>query len=246
MNIIDTLGNAFQKGLAIIQKAGEVTHSATDILLDALAGEIKKKGEEKLKEFYSKSRKNLIVSAILNGAMLLCAALTAVFLRGAKEFGLLAAAFINYIILGRAVFNITRFIRAVIIPYRPLIVKLLPVFWAALGKTKSFKAAVQDAIRAAVRFLYNDKVPEEARIAHGVGSSLGLVKSLAEIENKAAYDFYPLVCRFLRAALLYNALLFTVCYGILVFVVKYFVIGTMLNMAFIDLFIFPFLYITGN
>jgi hypothetical protein len=42
-----------------------------------------------------------------------------------------------------------------------------------------------------------------------------------------------------------NILLFTACYGLLIFAVKHFVIGTMLNMSFVDLCAYPLVYGMG-
>jgi hypothetical protein len=239
MSLIDTLGDTFQKGLDFVQKAIEVTRTAADMLLDAAAGEVKKQGEEKLKEFYEKSRKNLIVSAVLNGSMLLCLVFVVFFARELNDWGILAASFINYIILGRAVFNITNFIRT-LMPYRELAGNILPV----LRGSANIQRALKDAIRSVVRF-YITKAPEIAQKIYGAGSAIGAFPKLSEIEDRAADDFYPLVCRFLRVALIYNALLFGICYGLLIFVVKHFIIGTMINMSFVDFFVFPFVYIAG-
>jgi hypothetical protein len=236
MSLIDTLGDTFQKGLEFVQKAVEVTRTAADILLDAVAGELRKQGEEKLKEFGEKSWKDFTVSAILNGSMLLCLVFVAFFVRELKDWGILAAAFINYIILGRAVFNITRFIRT-LMPYRELAGSILPV----LRSSVNFQSALKDSIRSVVRF-YIIKTPEIAQKIYAIGSAIDAFPKLNEIEDKAAEDFYPLVCRFLRVVLLYNVLLFTVCYGLLIFVVKYFIIGTMLNMSFVDLYAYPLVY----
>jgi hypothetical protein len=244
MNLIETLGNIFQKGIEITQKAVEVTHTASEMLLDAAAVVIIKKGEEELKKTCARSRRNLVISAILNGVMLLAAVLIAFFLRELETWGILAIALINYVILGRAVFNILRFTRTIILPYRELIMLLIPAFPGELRKRKSFEGAVKETIRAAVRY-YVAKAPEIAQKIHGAGSILGAFPSLGEIENKAAADFYPLVCRLLRVILLYNILLFTFCYGLLVFIVKRFIIGTMLGMSFIGLYTYPFVFIMG-
>jgi hypothetical protein len=239
MSLINSLGDTLQKGLGIVQKAIEVTRTAADILLDAAAGEVKRQGERKLKEFYERSRKNFIVSASLNGSLLLCLALVAFFVRELKGWGILAAALINYSILGRAVFNTTRFIRT-LMPYRELAGHILPV----LRGSANIQGAVKDSIRSVIRF-YITKAPEIAHKLYAAGSVMGACPKLNEIEDKAVEDFYPLVCRFLRMALLYNVLLFTVCYGILIFVAKYFIIGTALNMSFVDFFVYPFFYMAG-
>jgi hypothetical protein len=137
MRLIDILGDTFQKCLEFFQKSVEVTHTAADILLDAVDGEVRKQGEERLKNFYEKSRENLIISAILNGSMLLCLVFIVFFARELKDWGILAAALINYIIMGRAFFNIMRFIRTVM-PYRKLIGNILPV----LRGSENFRSAM--------------------------------------------------------------------------------------------------------
>jgi hypothetical protein len=169
--------------------------------------------------------------------MLLCLVFVAFFIRELKDWGIFAAALINYIILGRAVFNITRFIRT-LMPYRELVGNILPV----LCGSANFRNAIKDSIRFVIRF-YITKAPEIAQKIYSLGSVIDAFPKLNEIEDKAVNDFYPLVCRFLRVVLLYNVLLFTVCYGLLIFIVKHFAIGTMLNMSFVDLYAYPFVYI---
>jgi hypothetical protein len=239
MSLINTLGDTFQKGIEFVQKAIEVTRTASDILLDAAAGEVKRQGEKKLNEFYESSRKNLIVSASLNGSMLLCLLIVVFFVRELKGWGILVAALINYSILGRAAFNTTRFIRT-LMPYRELAGHILPV----LRGSRNIQIAVKGSIRSVIRF-YITKAPEIAQKIYAAGSVIGAFPNLKEIEDKAVEDFYPLVCRFLRVAFLYNVLLFTVCYGLLIFAVKHFIIGITLNMSFVDFFVYPFVYIAG-
>jgi nucleoside diphosphate kinase len=231
------MGDTFQKGLEFFQKAVEVTHTAADILLDAVAGEVRKQGEERLKKFYEKSRKNLIISAILNGSMLLCLVFIVLFARELKDWGILAAALINYIIMGRAVFNIMRFIRTVM-PYRKLIGNILP----GLRGSENFRSAIKNSIRSVIRF-YITGAPEIAQKIYNIGSAMDAFPKLNEIEDKAAEDFYPLVCRFLRVALLYNVLLFGICYGAFVFIIKRFMFNAMLGIDFLDLFAYPFVFL---
>jgi large-conductance mechanosensitive channel len=205
-DLINTVSSA-QKTIRL------VTDTASDFVIYA--------GEQKLRKIFENSRKNLIISIVLNGDMFIWAALTAFFRHSIKDAGVFIAALINYVILGRVIFNILRFIRTLWQPYHTLITYLLPVFWAGLKKLKSLQGAIKDTIRAALRYLYKDKMPETVRKIISFSSAFNLIKNWIEIEDKAAADFYPLVCRFLRVALLYNILLFTVCYGLLIFVVKY-------------------------
>lgn len=216
---------------------------ATDAALAAASAYARRKGREFLAEFNVRAYRNFIISAALNGVMLLCAVLSVIFLRQRNGIGILAAAFVNYVILGRALFNIARFFCTVLVPYHRLIAFALPVFFNGLGMLKSLKLAIQVTIVAVVDYFYDDKVPSALKIVHQIASDFGLIKNRDEIKDMAVTDFYPLVCRFLRVALVYNVLLFTVCYGLLLFVVKHFVIGTMLNMSFADFFVYPFVYI---
>jgi uncharacterized membrane protein YkvA (DUF1232 family) len=217
----------------------------TDAALEAASAYVRQKGMESLTELNSRAYKNLGISAFLNTVMLLCAVFSVVFLRQRSGIVILAAALVNYVILGRALFNFARFFRTVLIPYHRLIAFALPVFFNSLGMLKSFKLAIQVTIVAVVDYFYKDKIPPVFQIVHEIASAFGLIKNRDEINDMAVTDLYPLVCRFLRVILLYNVLLFTVCYGLLVFVVKHFVIGTMLNMSFIDFFIYPFVYMAG-
>jgi hypothetical protein len=237
------LGKAIQKGLEFAHVAVKVTRAVTDNLLDTAVSVLIQKGGEKLQEFYEKSRKNFIVSLVLNGSMLVCLSLAIFFLHELLRLSLLAAALINYVVLGRALFNAALFVRAAVLPYRELIVFLFPGFIGALRKPRSLEGAIKETTREAVRY-YVAKAPEIAQKIHSVGSILGAFPNLAEIENKAANDFYPFICRFLKAVF-FNILLFTVCYGLLIIIVKMFIIRGMLNMNFIDLYVYPFVFIIG-
>jgi hypothetical protein len=221
---------------------GRIIRTGADLALDAASDYAIAEGEKKLRELGEHGRENLVISAALNGAMLTSTAVTAFFIYSLYGAGLFAAALINYVILGRALLNFVRLVRTVLIPYRRLIIYVLPVFWSGRQKYKSFNSTIQEAIRAAVRFYYNDKVPETAQTIHDFASAFGLVKNRAELEDKAATDFYPLVCRFLRVALVYNVLLFGICYGALVFIIKRFMFNAMLGMRLWDLFAYPFTF----
>jgi hypothetical protein len=228
--------------LSRILHIGRIIRTGTDLALDAASDYAIAEGEEKLRELSEHARENLVVSAVLNGVMLLCAVFSVIFLRHGNGLGILAAALANYVILGRALFSIVRFFRTVLVPYHRLIVFALPVFFNGLRTLKSLKLAIQVTIVAVVDYFYDDKVPSAFKIVHRIASDFGLIKNRDEIKNMAVTDFYPLVCRFFRVVLLYNVLLFTVCYGLLIFVVKHFIIGTMLNMSFVDLYAYPFVY----
>jgi hypothetical protein len=225
-----------------IRRVGRIIRAGTDLALATASDYAIAEGEEKLKEFCEKSRKDLVVSASLNGVMLLFAVLSVIFLQRRNGIGILAAALVNYVILGRALFNAARFLRTILIPYRRLIAFTLPVFFNGLAVLKSLKLAIQVSIVAVFDYFYKDKVPPTLKIAHEISSAFGLIKNREEIKNKAADDFYPLVCRFFRVVLLYNVLLFTVCYGAVVFIVKRFMFNAMLGMGFLDLFIYPFAF----
>jgi uncharacterized membrane protein YkvA (DUF1232 family) len=217
----------------------------TDASLDVASAHIRRKGEESLAKLNARAYKDFIISAALNGVMLLCAVLSMIFLRRRNGIGILVTALINYVILGRALFSVVRFFYTILIPYHRLISFVLPVFFNGLGILNSFKLAIQVTIVAVVDCFYHEKIPPAFKIVHQIASDFALIKNRDEIKDMAAADFYPLVCRFLRVVFVYNVLLFTVCYGLLIFVVKRFVIETMLNINFVDLYTYPFVYITG-
>jgi uncharacterized membrane protein YkvA (DUF1232 family) len=230
--------------LLIVNHVKSIIRSATDAALDAASAYARRKGVESLVELNAKAYKNLIVSAALNGTMLLCAVLSVIFLHQ-RGIGILIAALVNYFLLGRALFNVVRFFRAILVPYRRLIAFALPVFFNGLRMLKSLKLAIQVSIVAVVDYFYEDKVPSALKIVYKITSDFGLIKNRDEINDMAANDFYPLLLRFLRMVLLYNVLLFTVCYGLLIFIAKFFIMGTMLGMSFVDLYLYPFVYIAG-
>jgi uncharacterized membrane protein YkvA (DUF1232 family) len=231
--------------LFIVGQIKTAIRLATDAAFNAASAYAQRKGAESLAELNARARKNFAVSAVLNGVMLLCAVLSVIFLRQRNGIGILAAALVNYVILGRALFSIAKFFRIILIPYRKLIAFVLPVFFNGLAVLKSLKLAIQVSIVAVFDYFYKDKVPPALKIVYEIASAFGLIKNRDEIEDMTVTDFYPLVCRFLRVILFYNVLLFTVCYGLLIFVVKHFVIGTMLDMSFVDLYAYPFLYTAG-
>ncbi|MDR1388478.1 MAG: hypothetical protein LBJ31_00680 [Treponema sp.] len=214
----------------------------TDTAIDITCGGIHSSGEKALITINAKAQRSLAVSAVLNGIMLFCAAISAIFLRELKGAGILLAALINYAVLARALFSFLRFCRTILIPYRKIISFSLLVFLGSLRTTKSVKFSIQDTILFVIDYFYEDKVPSLLKAAHRIASDAGFIKNRDEIKDMAVTRFYPLICRFLRVVLLYNILLFSFCYGLLVFIAKRFVIGTMLSMNFVDLYAYPFVY----
>jgi uncharacterized membrane protein YkvA (DUF1232 family) len=229
----------------ITVKIAKIAKTITNAALDAVFEDAQRKGKETLAELNARAYKNLGISALLNGVMLLCAVLPVIFLRQRNGISILIAALVNYVILGRALFSCVRFLRTVLVPYHKLIVFVLPVFFNGLRMLKSLKLAIQVTIAAVFDYFYADKVSPPLQIVHEIASTFGLIKDRDEINDMVVTDFYPLVCRFLRVVLIQNVLLFTVCYGVLIFVVKHFVIGTALNMSFVDFFAYPFFYMAG-
>jgi uncharacterized membrane protein YkvA (DUF1232 family) len=226
----------------IVMQVKTAVRLAADAALDAASAYARQKGRESLAKLNANAYRNLAISAALDGVMLLCAVLSVIFPRQRNGIGIPAAALVNYVILGRALFNITRFFRTVLVPYRGLVAFVLPVFFNALAALKSFKPAIQVSIVAVFDYFYQNKVPSAFKIAHEISSAFGLIKNRDEIKDKAVNDFYPLVYRFLRVVLLYNVLLFTVCYGAVVFIVKRFLFSAMLGMGLLDLFVYPFTF----
>jgi len=221
-------------------QAKEIIRFVTDTALDAAASYGLDKGEETLARINARSQKNLAVSAALNGALLVCAALSAVFMRELNGAGFLAAAIINYALLGRALFSLLRFCHTVLIPYKKIITFSLMVFMDNFKTTKSIPLSIQETILFVTDYYYEDKVPSILKTAHLITADYGFVKTRGEIKNAVVDKFYPLVCRFLRTVLLYNVLLFMVCYGFLIFLLKRFVIGAALGMSMFDLYVYPF------
>jgi hypothetical protein len=223
-----------------LSKARNVIRGFTDAALDAASAYGQSVGKQALQKICVNGRKNLAVSAILNSAMLALALCAAVFLREFQTWPLLCAALINYVILGRAVFSLFRLAKTVLIPYWTVIKLVVPAVCGALRKTRSVQTALKTGICSAFNYYYDAKIPGPGRFAHKAGSLFGLVQTREELAQKTVSDFYPLVCRFLRVVLIYNVLLFTVCYGILIFIVKFFVLSRLLDVSMLDLYLYPF------
>jgi len=82
----------------------------------------------------------------MNGAALLCAALSAAFMRDLNGAGVLAAALINYALLARALCGALWFYRAVFIPYRQIIAFSLVVFLDKFKATTSIALSIRETI----------------------------------------------------------------------------------------------------
>jgi uncharacterized membrane protein YkvA (DUF1232 family) len=237
--LLDDVAVISMIGLLIIR----AVRLSTDYAIDDLSAKALRKGREELEKINGQARKRFIISAALDGTMLLCALFAAFLMPEIKNAGIFAASIINYVILIRAFCNIARFFLTVIIPHHSLIGFVFPVFAAAIYEFKSLTVAIKASIVAVTRYYYYDydrrnKIPNALRIVHEIAADFGLVKSVDEIEDYAADVFYPLVYRFLRA-ILFNILLFTVCYGVFIFIVKYFMFRQTLGMSLWRLWIYP-------
>jgi hypothetical protein len=221
-------------------KLVKFVRALTDSAIDAASDYGKFAGEKTLRKIIDRGRKNFRLSVILNAIMLVIATGVAFFIVDLRATGIIIVALINYVICGRAIINVIRFLRTVVIPYWKVIKKAATEFFAAFWRSRSFEIAMKAAIRVTFSHYYNDKLSGKVQTVHRLASLFGFTKNQAEIENKVADDFYPLACRFVIEILLYNIFLFTACYGFFIFILKTFIFSTVLKISIWQIWVLPF------
>lgn len=205
--------------------------SLTDTAIDiaSKAGQYYAKTE--LEKLCQISRKRTIVTAALNTATLVLLVLSAVFTGQLQGKTLFILSALNLILLARAVLNLSRFLLTVVKPYYKVISFSLPCFFSSLAKQRTLEAAIKTTIKTVCRLYYTDKVPELAQTAHKLASLFDLVQSPAEIEDKVARDFYPLIKKYIIQGLFLNIVLFAVCYGLFIIITKQIISQLALHMT---------------
>jgi hypothetical protein len=227
-------------------KLVEFVRALTDGAIDAASDYGKFAAKKNLEKIIDQGRKNFRLSIILNAVMLVIATGVAFFIADLRSAGIFIVALINYVICGRAIINIIRFFRTVIIPYREIIKKAIPGFFVAFRRSRSFETAVKMIIRVTFNYYYSDKLSDKVQTVHRLASLFGFAKSKSEIENKIADDFYPLIRYFVIKILIYNILFFTVCYGFFVFILKTLIFNVFLDIPLWKLWVYPFLLLNGG
>ncbi|GHV79257.1 hypothetical protein AGMMS49944_10480 [Spirochaetia bacterium] len=205
--------------------------SLTDTAIDIASKAGQSYAETELEKLCRISRKRNIVTAALNTVTLILLVLSAVFTGQLQGKTLFILSALNLILLARAALNLSRFLFTVVKPYYKVISVSLPCFFRSLVKQRSPEQAIKTTIKTVCRFYYTDKVPGLAQTAHKFASLFDLVQSPAEIEDKAARDFYPLVKKYIIQGMMLNIALFVVCYGIFIVITKQIIFQLALHMT---------------
>jgi hypothetical protein len=211
----------------------------TDTALDALIQTGVAAGKNAFAEMRAKSRKNLIVTTVLNAALLGIALVAALFASEARKVGIVAISAVNLFLLMRTAVKLAQFIQNPVRRYFYIIRFAVPCFARGIVRLRSCREAVKETIRAVYRYVYQEKLPKPVKFLHPIASVLGIIKSSGDIEEQAVRDFYPLVKSYMLEALVCNFALYSVCYGLFVYIIKNAVFVTMLHMTVPEVLFYP-------
>ncbi|GHU84587.1 hypothetical protein FACS189473_2280 [Spirochaetia bacterium] len=195
----------------------------SDILLDTTIEEGIKTVQEKLDAMDKRSRRNFLLSFCFD-MVFIAAAIVCLVVR--FKWALPALWVIGSIKLSCTLVRLVLLFRN-LKPYRELIKRFVPVFAREFVHARSLKKSIQPTIRDAFRFFYGEKINAAIKAVHNLATLIGATPSVSDIENKAVNSFYPPLNRYIRRLLLINVMCFIGFYGILVGIVKFYLISVL-------------------
>ncbi|GHV88253.1 hypothetical protein AGMMS50267_06130 [Spirochaetia bacterium] len=196
---------------------------ASDMVLDATIEEGLKKAQEKLDAMDKKSRHNFFLSFCFD-MVFIAVAIVCSIIRFKYALPLLLV--IGFAKLAHTLVRLVLLFRD-LKPHRKLIQKFVPVFVHELVHSRSLEKSIQAAIRYIFKFFYGEKINAAVKTVHNLTSFIGATPSVSEIEDKAVDNFYPPLNRYIRRLLLINVMCFIGFYGILVGIVKFYLISVL-------------------
>jgi len=150
---------------------------------------------------------------------------------------------IIFIVSGISIFQIVRFVFGAIksfvnfiIPYRNDILNILYDFI----HYKSFTTAVKRFIRKKFSEEYENKTKGAVRFFHSLGSKIGLVKSVNDIEDDVVDEFYGFIRNYVIKVIAYKVITFLAYCAIFNFLLRPFVFSYAMKMNVTDVVFYPF------
>jgi hypothetical protein len=213
----------FDKIISGAKKFVSGVRQFSDMALDAAIEEGIKTTQKKLDAMNKKSRHNFFLSFCFD-IVFITVALVCLIIRFKWALPVLW-------IIGAVKLAIT-LVRLLLLfrdlnPHWKLIKQFVPVFVREFVHSRSLEKSIQMTIRDAFRFFYGEKINTAIKVVHNVTSWMGATPSVNEIEDKAVDNFYPPLNRYIRRLLLIDVMCFIGFYGILIGIVKFYLISVL-------------------
>jgi hypothetical protein len=194
---------------------------ASNMVLDAAMEEGIKKAQEKLDTMNKKSRHNFFLSFCFD-MVFIAVAIVCLIVR--FKWALPVLWIIGSVKFVRTLVRLLLLFRD-LKPHWKLIKQFVPVIVREFVHSRSLERSIQTTIRDAFRFFYGEKINTAIKAVHSVTSWMGATPSAGEIEDKAVVNFCPLLNQYIRRLLLINVMCFIGFYGILIGIVKFYLIS---------------------
>jgi amino acid transporter len=228
MPFLNKLGDFVRKTAGVIKNTAKTIRETTDVAIEAALKAAVANAEEFLVKLRAKTRKNNIIT-ILTDALMITVLAALYFLHLSTVINLAAVIAVNLVILGRLAWRVINFILITYKPNKELIKEALPQALQSAKQEHSLEAGIRSAIRAAFRYYYRTKIPQFARnVILPVTEMTGILKPIETIENDAVEKFYPLMRSYVFEAFVYNFVLFGVCYGAVIALIRQFLIASLI------------------
>jgi uncharacterized membrane protein YkvA (DUF1232 family) len=123
-------------------------------------------------------------------------------------------------------------------PNRVLVFRFAPEFFRELRQSWSLSAAIKQTVCQVFCFMYYEKTPHYAQTFHSFTSFIKATPSVKEMAEKAAEQSCPLLRKYVRIMLLHG-FFFVLFYGILIVIVRSYLVYYAVNMSMTQLIFYP-------
>jgi hypothetical protein len=228
VSLLNKIGDLVQKTAGAIENIAKPVRAITDVVIETTLKAAVASAEEFLVKLRGETRKNNIIT-ILTDALMITVLGALYLLHVSTVLNLAAVIVVNLVIPGRLAWRIINFVHTVYKPHKALIHEALPKALQSIKQEHSLQAGIKSAIRAVFRYYYRAKIPQFARdVILPVTEMTGVLKSVKTIENDTVEKFYPLIRSYIFEAFVYNFVLFGVCYGAVIALIRQFLVSSLI------------------
>jgi hypothetical protein len=203
-----------------------VVRGTTDSLLENAIEFGKQKAQTTIENLRKRTQKNIRNTIFLDAGMLMLL-IVLYFMHPPKALNLIGIVVVNLVVLGRLVLKIIDFIKTVYKPYYDIIQCALPSALSGIKKL-SLSTAIKNAICSVFDLLYETKIPQQVKTGITIAGLTGTLKPINEIRKDVSVKFYPIIKKYIIELFVFNFLIFSVCYGVVVFFTRRFFLSHLL------------------
>jgi len=179
--------------------------------------------------------RNIIVSVIFHVLTVLLTVIPYIFF-SINDIIIIIVSGISIFLFVRFVYGVFKIIFNYIIPYRSDIFIILHNF----VYYKSFSTTVKIFIRKKFSEKYENNTNRAIKFFHLLGSKIGFVKSVSDIEDDVVDEFYGFIKNYVIKVITYTAIVFMVYCAIFTFLLRPFVFSYAMKMNVMDVVLYPF------